>query len=383
MSYELTLEQFENINLFSNRNVEKVLAGIVNNSSNAALVNMGEDSAILLDHKNGDFYIADYEFDRDKLTVEFTNFEPIELVKEDHEFEEDVKKVFESDDDDVDFSVLSESYKKNVAEKDSFLNELISYTMSRKSFESVDYDSLKEVVESTDIESKDKKFFKEYSERLKDYPLTEVKRFDFTNPVKVSLVETEKQKLVNKNAIEKAHELWKKEQFKEEFQEAASTFIEDVEKGTEMFRELFEHYPQIFFLDSGDRRTLLGKATLGSKELREEMDDLLKGLDIIFEQDEIKDVRDKYLSEADHEEHEYADEMEDEYGDEEDDYEEPTEVEGPDMNSLVDDLKRILNKCDDQRTAGKIEDLIERLEKGLEEGTRPDAVKEAVSILSL
>ncbi len=61
----------------------------------------------------------------------------------------------------------------------------------------------------------------------------------------------------------------------------------------------------------------------------------------------------------------------------------PSEVEGEDMSTLISDLKRIGDKCDDERTAGKIEDLVDRLEKNIEEGTRPDLVKEAVSILSL
>ena len=380
MSYELTLEQFENINLFSNRNVEKVLTGVVNSSSNAALVNMGEDAVILLDHKNGDFYIADYEFDRKNLTVEFKNFEPIELVKDDAGFEEDVKKVFESDDGEIDFSVLSESYRRNVAEKDSFLNELVSFTMSRKSFDGPDYDALKEAVEQVEAKSRDRKFFEEYKERLNSYPLMEAKRFDWQNPVKVSLVETEKQKLVNRSAIEKAHELWKKDTFKEAYQEAALAFIEDVEEGTEKFKELFESFPQIYFLDAGDRRTLFGKAALSSNELRENMDDLLKGIDILFEKTDIKDIRSSYLAEAEEEDFEEIGGTEDE---EVHDYEAPSELEGPDIETIVADLRRIMDKCEDQKSKGKLEDLIDRLSTGVEEGTRPDLVKEAVAILNI
>lgn len=388
MSYELTLEQFENLNLFSNRNMEKVMAGVVNSSSNAALVNMGEDSVILLDHKKGDFYIADYTFDRKNLTLEFKDFEKIDLIQEDGNFEEDIKKVFESEDDDLDFSQLTESYKKNVVEKDNFLNELISYTMSRKPFnEDADYDALAEAVSESNINSKNKKFFEEYSERLKDHPLTEVKRFDWQNPVKVSLVETEKKKLVNKSAVEKAHELWKRPEFKEAFEEASSTFVEDVEQGTEEFKNLFEQYPQVYFLDAGDRRTLFGKTILSaSNSLRESMDDLLKGIDLLFEKHELADIRERYLAEA---EEGYEDEMDDDDEESEDDVTDaeeddlPSEVEGNDVKNLVDDLTRIMNKMEDQKSKGKIEDLIDRLNKGMEEGTRPDLVKEAVAILSL
>jgi len=86
MSLELTIREFEEINLYSNKNLEKVVASIVNESSNAALVAMYEDSIILLDHEEGQFYFADYKFDPNKLTLEFDNFKPINLVKENYDF---------------------------------------------------------------------------------------------------------------------------------------------------------------------------------------------------------------------------------------------------------------------------------------------------------
>lgn len=385
MSYELTLEQFENLNLFSNRNMEKVLTGVVNSSSNAALVNMGEDSVILLDHKNGDFYIADYDFNREKLTVEFTNFERVDLINDNTNFENEVSKVFESDE--FDFSQLSEAYKKSVVEKDNFINELVSFTMSRKSFdESIDYDEISDVLNEINLTSKNNQFFKEYSERLNDYPLTEAKRFDWINPVKVSLVETEKEKLVNKSAIAKAHDLWKREAFKEAFEDAAETFVEDIEAGTDKFKELTEEYPQVFFLDGADRRALFGKAILGLDNLRESMDDLLEGIDLLFEKYELADLREEYLSEMEDEIDDMEDELEvdgEEGVEDEDDYEPAPEVESDDVSELVADLRQVMNSTTDQKTVGKLEFLINRLEKGKEEGTRPDIVKEAVSILSL
>jgi hypothetical protein len=385
MSYELTLEQFENLNLFSNRNMEKVMTGVVNSSSNAALVNMGEDSVILLDHKSGDFYIADYEFDRKNLTLEFSNYERIDLIDDRSDFENDVRKVFESDDDEIDFTSLTESYKRNVAERDSFLNELVSLTMSRKSFEeAVDYDQIADALTEVELTSTSKSFFNEYVERIDEYPLNEVKRFDWINPVKVSLMETERQTLVNKSAIQKAHDLWKKQSFKEAFEEAAEVFVENVEEGTEKFKELLENYPQIYFLDKADRRTLFGKTVLGtSSELREGMDDLLKGIDILFEKYELGDIREKYLAEADDGYDHQAADIAAEEDDEEDDYEEAPEVEEEEMANMVDDLTRIAEKCEDVRTKTRLEDLIDKINSSIGEGTRPALVKEAVSILSL
>lgn len=385
MSYELTLEQFENLNLFSNRNMEKVLTNIVNSSSNAALVNMGEDSVILLDHKEGKFYIADYEFDREKLTVEFSHFDSIDLIEEGTEFESEVSKVFESDE--FDLSVLTESYKKNVVEKDSFINELVSFTMSRKNYtEDVDYDDIAEAVSSVKLNSLDRQFFNEYKDRMDDYPLNEVKRFNWVNPVKVSLVETEKEKIVNKSAIQKAHDLWKRDSFKAFFNEATENLIEDIDEGKEKFSELFEEFPQLFFLDEADRKTLFGKAILNSSAyVRESMDDILKGIDILFEQ-EFESKRQEYL--AEYEDVSVSDiDMEDEgmedMEDDMDSYEPAPEVEVDDMSILIDDLEAIKNSCQDQKSVGKLEFLIDRLKKGIEEGTRPDIIKQAVSILSL
>lgn len=385
MSYELTLEQFENLNLFSNRNMEKVMTGVVNSSSNAALVNMGEDSVILLDHKSGDFYIADYDFDRKNLTLEFSNYEKIELIDEENTFERDIKSVFESEDDEVDYTTLSESYKRNVAERDSFLNELVGFTMSRKPFNEVtDYDEVANILSEVELSSMSKSFFNEYVERLNDYPLNEVKRFDWVNPVKVSLMETERQNVVNRSAIQRAHELWKKQNFREGFESAASTFIDDVDEGTEEFKKLLESFPQVYYLDGADRRTLFGKTALScSSELRESMDDLLKGIDLLFEKYELGDIREKYLAEDDGYDHQAADIAAEDDEDFEDDYEEAPEVEDEDVTGMVDDLSKIAEKCEDVRTKTRLEDLIDRLNSNIGEGTRPALVKEAVAILSL
>ena len=65
----MTIKEFEELNLFSNRNVEKITEAIVNESDNAALVSMFEDNVILLDHNSGDFYSASYKFDGEDLKL--------------------------------------------------------------------------------------------------------------------------------------------------------------------------------------------------------------------------------------------------------------------------------------------------------------------------
>jgi len=70
---ELTLKEFEDLNIFSHKNMEEITRSLVNRSSNAAFVSMYDDSVILFDHEEGQFYAADYKFDDKKLIFEFTN----------------------------------------------------------------------------------------------------------------------------------------------------------------------------------------------------------------------------------------------------------------------------------------------------------------------
>jgi len=372
MSINLTVNQFEDLNLFSNKNMEKVVGSIINKSSNGVLVNMGEDSVIILDHTEGQFYIADYKFDREKLSLTLENFDPIELVREEDQFEDKVYEYFE--DEEADVTPLIESYKSDVLGQDKYITELINDAMSRKSFEDyVDYNTIKEAVKETELESASRPFFEEYVNRLETHPLTEVKMFDWVSPVTVSLVETENVRLVNSGTVARANELWKEKEFKAPFLEASKVFVEDVEEGVDKYTEVFESFPSVFFLDAADRRAMFGKALLADAELRENMDDLLKGLDLVFEKFDLKDMAEKYLSEA-----------EEDMGTEEAPPEDaPAEVGDEDKGALLADLKKVAEKIEDEDAKKKLDALIEKYEKSMSEGTRADLVKEAVSLLSL
>lgn len=376
MAVNLTVNQFEDLNLFSNKNMEKVIGSIINESSNAVLVNMGEDAVIMLDHTEGQFYIADYKFDRENLSLTLENFEPIELTREETQFEDSVYEYFE--DDDADVISLTESYKSNVLNQDKYVTQLINDAMSRKSFDDyVDYKSIKEAVRETELDSVDLPFFNTYKERLTTHPLSEVKMFDWENPVTVSLVETETRKLVNRSAIQRANDLWKDPEFKQSFTEASKTFYEDVEEGVDAYKALFENYPNVFFLDKADRKSLFGKALLANSELRENLEDLLKGLDIVFEKFDLKEMADQYIAEA-----EEAG-MDMEAGDEEEPVDAAPEVADDDMDKLLGDLKKVAEKTEDEAAKKKLDDLIQKYEKSTNEGTRVDLVKEAVSLLTL
>lgn len=375
MSFDFTLTEFENLNLYNNRSMENLVTSLVNKSSNACLVSMFEDSVILLDHTDGTFYIADYEFDRENLTLALENFEAVELRKEEDTFKKNVHNFFE-DENETDVSEIVESFKNDVIEQEKFITELINNSMSKKDFSDLpDYGEIKEAVIDTVLESETERFFQKYVERIATHPLTEIKYFNWENKVIVSLVETENEKLVNKTAIQRANDLWKKPEFKEDFVDACSIFVEDVEEATDLFKEIFEEYPQVFFLDKADRNAMFGKTIIGSSDIREDMEDILEGINLLFDKFDLADLREEYLSEV--EEIPASEEDKPEAEDK------PEEVEPDDKKKLVDDLKKVSEKVENESAKKKLDDIIEKLEKGLEEGTKPDLVKEAISILML
>tara|TARA_Y100000310_G_scaffold326240_1_gene390863 strand:- start:50 stop:1219 length:1170 start_codon:yes stop_codon:yes gene_type:complete len=387
---EYTLKEFETINLYSNKNIEGIIREAVSSSSNAVLVSVFEDAAILLDHDDGQFYMVDYKFDPDKLTLKFESYEPVELKKETDDFRSKVYEYF--DDEEVSTKDLTDSYKDDVIDQEKYINELIKESVSTKDFtDLVDYSKVVAVREKSEIE--EERFFKFYKNRLETHPLTEIKYFNWKDPVIMSLVETEKVKLVNESAVEKANDLWKQDAFKEKFEESSKSLIEDVEEGADSFKELLEQFPQIFYLDKADRKTLFGKAVMNSNDLREEMDDLLKGIDLLFEKFDLADMKKEYLDlveqEEDMEEPEAEEDMEEpekkskKKKDEEPEEEPAKEITPEEIQKIANALKKITEKVEDEKLKEDLDKLVSRLEGGKDSGTSPEDVKEAVSILSL
>lgn len=385
---EIRLRDFESMNLFSNKNLEKVISSIVNKSSNAVLINMFEDSLILLDHNTGQFYAADYNFDHEDLTLKIENFEPVELVREQDEFKDKIIEFFDEDED-ITAQDLAESYKVDVLDQEKVIDELIQDAMITKDFSKlIDWGEIKLIKE--DVEVADEKFFKIYKERLNTHPLMEVKLFDWETSVMVSLIETEPLKIVNSTVVEKANDLWKKEDFKEKFSEAASVFIEDVEEGTEYFREFLETYPQIFYLNNADRKALFGKSIISNNELKENMDILLKGIDLLFEKFDLAEMKKEYLAEAgamnidepeSSEEEEEEEEEKSEKKEPKEKKEKAPELSAEELKKLAKEIRNLSDKVEDEALKEKLNNIADKLDSGKEEGTRPDIVKEAVSIL--
>jgi len=403
---KILLNDWENLNLLSNKNLERIVGSLVNRSSNAVLINMFEDSVILLDHETGDFYIADYTFDKNNLNVKLKNFEQVELIREENDFKHKIKDFFE--DEEFSTAELAENYKDDVLEQDKFINELIKEAIATKDFsEVIDYSELKEINE--DIEVKNEKFFKEYQKRLETNPLVEILLFDWVNPVNVSLIETESKKLINKKTIKATQNFWQHEDFREAFTEMSKTLIEDVEEGSEKFKALCEAYPSILWLDAADRKTLFGKTVLNSKELREDMKLIVDGLNVLFEELNLKEMRSDYINEDDSNCESPEDEIDEtgkkkkkkkkktvkeaEEGDSKEEKKDSEDQETPEqeakeltpeqLQKLADDIKKVSEKVDDDKLKEKLNSIAKRLEKGKEEGTEPETVKEAVAILSI
>lgn len=379
MSLKMTIREFEELNLFSNRNVEKVAASVINESSNAALVSMFEDSVILLDHEEGQFYSADYKFDGKKLVLTLENFQPIELEKEENDFKESVSNFFDNENSSI--GELAEAYRESVIEQEKFINDVISEALSTKDFDGIiDY---KELAESNSKSLANEPFFKSYVERLETNPLNEAKFFNWKDKVVVSLVETERVKLINSTAAEKAGDLWKRESFKTAFNEAVALFVEDVEAGKEKLVALLEEFPQVFLLDRADRKTLFGKAIIANKDLRESLEEIQKGLQIVFEDEEVISLSESYLAEMDDEEAPADDEESDDTEDDTEEEEPAKELTPEEIQKIADELKKVAEKVEDEKLKEKLDDIIGKLDVSVDEGTRPNLVKEAVKLLML
>lgn len=393
---DLSLSRFEDMILYSNKNIEKLASSVIAESSNAVLVSLYEDGAILLDHKDGQFYMCEYAFDIEKATISFNNFEPINLIRENTSFKDTVYNYFE--DDEAQTSSLMEDFKMTVMEQDKFITELINEAMLNKDFgDEIDYTELSELNEHA---LDNEKFFVEYKNRLASHPLTEAKLFNWKDPVVVSLVESEKVGIINSSAKEKAQNLWKVEDFKDRFINASKTFIEDVEDGIAQYTALLEEYPQVFTLDNAERKTLFGKMLISDMSLREMRNDILKGFDLMLEQeDSVKILKETYLNEGAFEDGESVDFTDDDGNtkptrkekdemyikgkrDEEEKEDKPLELSEEELEKIAKELDKLAKDVKGEALKEKLEKLSEKLRKGKQEGTHVKTVKEAVELLS-
>lgn len=390
---DLSISKFEDMTLYSNKNMEKLMSTLIAESSNAVLVSTYEDGAILLDHNDGQFYMCEYEFDINKAQISFKNFDPINLKREQTAFKDTVYSFFENEE--IETATLLEDYKSTVMAQDKFVTELINEAMSVKDFGSViDYSQLAQLNEH---ELEGEEFFKAYKERLSTHPSTSIKHFNWKDPVIVSLVESETVKIVNSTAKEKAIALWKEPEFKTAFVDASKAFVEDVEEGVEKYADLLAQYPQIFSLDNADKKTLFGKILISDAELRESRNDILNGISLMFEREEaIKTLEEEYLVEGAFEKGESVDftddkgetkptrkEKDEMFVDGKRDGKKAKELNDDEHDKLAAAIKKVLDKMEDESLKDKLQEVYDKLTKSKKMGTDVQTVKEAVELLSI
>lgn len=362
---KITVDKFNDFLLYSNKNIEKLIRGIVNESSNASFVALYEDAVMLLDHKTGTFYTSKYSFNPKEGTVMFEDFDAIELTRDTSSFKNAVDNFFEEE---GNIDTIKEAYQVFASNQEALIDSVVTESLSEKNaFDVIDYSPLEGINESVSI--KDEPFYKEYQERINSHPLTSVKTFGWDKPIKVSLYETEDIKIVNKNAKANAAELYKDSTFKKRINEAFDAFVEGEE---EKLALVCEDYSQIFYLDKADRKTLFGKSTLGNIKLMEGRNSIFKKAEELFvENEDIATIAANYLTEA-------------EEGEEPaEDKELPKELSAEETDKLVKELEKALDKVEDEKLGNKIEALIKALNDGKETGTDVDTVKESVDLLCL
>lgn len=363
MAKDITIKDFEEINLYSNKNIETVCRMLVNESSNAVLVNMFEDAVILLDHTEGQFYMADYKYDKEKFTFIFENFEPIRLETDNQEFKESVYDFFDAEEPDA--NAILESYKDSVSGQNGYVSELISECMAYKDWsKNVDYNEIE-----NDPSIVNESFVQKYIAEMDKNPSGNIKYFNWKDPVKVCINEDEGKKIISKEAIVASADLWKNKEFKTKFIEISKVFVEDVENGSELMTEFFNKYPQLLMSEFADIKAVLGKALIGS-EIKEHMSDVLAGVKILLEKFDLQELKQQKLDEG----------YDPENINEED---EELNLSPEQIDKLVGALNVIWENTESDSVKQKITSLVEEIEEMKTSGVNPAVVKDAVSIITI
>ena len=412
MIRNITFKNFENMNSFSNENIEMMLRAYINESSNAALVSTYDDSVILYDTKKDKFYSSNYYIDKENLNVVFENFDEFNLVDEEAiDFKLKAKEYFMSEG--VEPSSLIESYAEFVDKPKSRIKNLIAESVADKTFDnSFDCEELSSLTETLK-DLKEEEFFKSYQKRLITNPLSNVLAFNWIDPVAFSLYEsTEPEKYINSKGKEKAKKLSKNKNFKKKVAKACSVFKEDVERGGELIFKLFEEYPSLFFLNERELKESVARSIIAEPDLQEKYKKISEGfVSFVNTTPDFSELKYTILGEAidigtgaiekdetittDNNAPEMKPSEDKKPEDKEGDDEKAKELTDEDKSKLVSALKKVVEKAEDEKIKEMAQELLDKFEKKPEEkdekdekaemqddGTKPDEVKEAVRFLS-
>ena len=354
----MELSKFNDVLLYSNKNVEKLARKLINESANAVLMEMFDDKCILADHTTGQIFEAEYDFDGKIMT--FSNFSEISLESHNDAIKEAIGDFF----DDVNVN-LAEAYEKNCGTASELFESSLTEALASKNMENViNYSELAGINEEMS-ELKSTNVFKTFTERLAEHPTETIKMFNWKDTVKVSLLDEDVEKIVNRSSIVKAKTLKTDAAFKKELVESANEALEGY---SERLESLVRENVSMLALDKAALKEVVGMAVIGNKNLMENRNKIVDMINNVIEEDIDLSSKRNFLLEAE----------------EESETDDAPEASDKDIEAVKAALEKAKEKASDEKLVKKIEDLISSLEDSEDAGeTNISAVKESIELLSL
>ena len=393
---KMTYSQLHGVIVNDNTNIESMIRGFINESANASVVAVYDDSLVLLDTINEEFYSCNYHYNPDTLSVILEGFDKIELEEDNSiEFKLAVKDYLISESDDS--RELLNSYMKTLNKSKSEVESIVAEAISDKDYSNAaDYEELSFINEEfEDLRESD--FFKAYQDRLITHPLNNVLILDWENPVAFTLLTTTEPKAyINSKSKEKAKKCCASKKFKKDMCSACKAFVEDVEDGGDMLIEMFNDNPSLFSLDQTELKEAVAKSIMLDPQLNGEYKKiteavvhyvnndegfqyLREAIDIDDESDNDTKTPEAKAAEGEAPVEPAGEEKKDE---EKKDEDKAVELTAEDKEKLVSALKTVIDKVTDEKVKEMAENLLKKFDND-DEGTRPEDVKEAVRFLSI
>lgn len=393
---KMTYSQLHGVIVNDNTNIESMIRGFINESANASVVAVYDDSLVLLDTINEEFYSCNYHYNPDTLSVILEGFDKIELEEDNSvDFKIAVKDYLISEADDS--KELLNSYMKTLNKSKSAVESIVAEAISDKDYSNAaDYEELSFINEEfEDLRESD--FFKAYQDRLITHPLNNVLILDWEDPVAFTLLTTTEPKAyINSKSKEKAKKCCASKKFKKDMCSACRAFVEDVEEGGDMLIEMFNDNPSLFSLNQTELKEAVAKSIMLDPQLNGEYKKITEavvhfvnndeGFQYLREAIDIDDESDNETKPAEVKaaEGEAPAEPagEEKKPEEKKEEEKAPELTAEDKEKLVSALKTVVEKITDEKIKEMAENLLKKFDND-DEGTRPDDVKECVRFLSI
>lgn len=371
----MTISKLSDTISHSNRSVEKLARKIINESSNAVLMEMFEDKVLLADHTNGNIYTADYSFDGN--TFVFENFENIELEKESDSLREAVNDYFNEEV--VDTDRISEAISEEFEKDDNELQDSIVEALASKNTKDViDYSPLCGINEELD-ELKETSLFEEYSALLEERPVSTIHYVDFVHPVKVSVLDEDEERVIYSDISDKVKKFTKDSEAKKALLEAIKEYKETDDAS--IIEEFVEKNEMIMALNESDLKEFVGMSVLGEPKLAKERKELAAEINKIIEESEYLSDKKSVISEALEDAEDEGDTDEDKEAKEKD---AKLAAKDSDIEKLKKALETAADKIEDEKLLSKINALLTAIDSGAANNeTDVGAIKESIAILSL